>query len=208
MVAVSSLDRVASHALVRAFADAPASSISDLKRRLGESLDDQHSAMARSLVDEALGIMAAWGTRSFSSDVIAASVAQSDALTLTEHERLGLQETLAGVLESQALRTLGKANELAQEQERVMRRVRVLTDIRPVFADPDDRPLGAVVSQRLRISFWHAGLPDDLEVALTPRQVDELVTELRRAQAKAESINSMLDAIPLGTFHTELIGDQ
>jgi hypothetical protein len=135
---------------------------------------------------------------------VAQSVATSPALKIEdEEEQTRFSALLASLLSSSAVRTLGRAAALAAERERVLHALRIVSDITPVFEDPDSEPVGVLLTHRLRLTYWDGGILDDVEIALTTSQLDELQNAIERANAKAESMRSMLGRLPLVAFEVD-----
>lgn len=114
-------------------------------------------------------------------------------LVLSPEEEEGFQSRLVDLLSIEAFEMGEKANNLLYEHERVLREVRILTDVRPVFgSDPDALPEGAIVVHSLKIGHFEGSSYKELYFTLDEGDVSIFRTYLERADRKAESLRSML----------------
>lgn len=98
--------------------------------------------------------------------------------------------------------TLTKALDLWLEHENTIHDMQIVSDIRPIFkADPKQPPDGAMIVHRLKISY-HESDKESVEeffISLDSRDIDRLRALLDRAEQKAGSLRSVLEAaaVPL-----------
>jgi hypothetical protein len=98
-------------------------------------------------------------------------------------------EGLRDLLTARPLSMFSKARGVHIDHENIFCGVRILTDLRPVFdADVSQEPAGFVMAHMLRLSYHHAGKHTSLHVAMDKVDIDNLITALERAKAKAASI--------------------
>lgn len=118
----------------------------------------------------------------------------SEDLGLTDEDQF--EERLVALLSSGKLDLIGKASALTLEQEHFMREARIVTDIRPIFgSDPANHPNGAVLVHTLRITYIDdSNQRRDFYVAMDAADVSNLQGSLKRAEQKAGSLKSMLEA--------------
>lgn len=84
------------------------------------------------------------------------------------------------------------------EVERVYCTARVLTDIRPAFADdPTQSPGAAVVAHTLRLAYHEGPEMRKVMIALNGDDIDELIAVLGRAKAKAEALRDGTAAVSM-----------
>ncbi len=120
-------------------------------------------------------------------------------------------EALASVLPSflrldSPLGITAKANGVLLEHQRTYCNARVMTDLRPIFADDASCvPHDAVVVHTLRLSY-HEGEeePKDFFIALDNADLKNLKTIIARAEEKAVSISRMLDKAEVTILDVEV----
>ena len=116
------------------------------------------------------------------------------------------RETLTKFLAIDALNLRSKALYIQHDHERLFVRATIFTDIRPVFGkDPGEQPEGAVLTHSLKIEYrlGSSSVPKEVFFVLDKEDIVGLREVLDRADAKARSLETMLDTakIPLlGTF--------
>ncbi len=119
----------------------------------------------------------------------------SERLRLPPEEREVFTSRLAKLLSVEPLNRAIRAGLLVGESEHSWRDARILTDVRPVF-DPEnpDALRGAVILHTLKISYRADNTDKEFFVALDADDVRQLLEKLERANAKAESLKSLLPA--------------
>lgn len=190
-------------ALLRAFQETPTSA-EGLRTRIADALHLDHSdSLPREIVSELFGLASLAESHSYSSESVGEVVAESPGLELDEGAQESFAHLFSELLASPAVRTLGKAADLAGEHHQVMHTVRVVTDVTPVFDSPDKEPVGGLVMHRLRVAYWEGSKLAHTEIAMTPAQLDEMSDALNRAKQKSTSIQAMLGRFALPYFVTE-----
>jgi hypothetical protein len=96
------------------------------------------------------------------------------------------------LLAEQSVRLAATALELAYDYANLLRRTKVLTDIRPLFSEDAASIEGAVVSYTLRLHYSSANTDHELSIALDEDDLNELIKQCTRAIAKAETSKTML----------------
>lgn len=199
-----SLDEEGRKALHSALVSEPMPiSIEALRERLATVLGEDGPRAARDLVGELFGLANVAQTHGYDLEGVAESVAETPGLNLAGPERESFAAFFGGLLRSSAVSTLGKAASLAGEHERLFHSVRVVTDVTPIFDEPDEDPIGGLVMHRLRISYWGTAHEDEVEIALNTAQLSELAAAVSRAETKAASINNVLGRLSLPSFDTQ-----
>lgn len=180
-------------------------SVSALRKRVAAALggDDQDDA-AREVLGELFGLAALAATHGYSPQAVADSLVETPSLELADAaRRSGFASFLAALLGSDAIRTLGKAADLAGEHDRVFHTGRIITDLTPIFGDPVDEPVGAVLTHRLRVSYFGSNSRvEELELAFSSEQLEDLENMIRRARSKAASLEALLERVSLPTYDT------
>lgn len=131
---------------------------------------------------------------------IAAGVAQameenrSEELRLLPERRADFERRLAELLSVSRLNDTARAGRLLLENEHSLQEARIVTDIRPIFEpdNPEAAPKGALIVHMLKIVYRGDNITKNFFVALDTNDVRELLEQLDRADAKAESLKSVL----------------
>ena len=130
----------------------------------------------------------------FSADIV-------EALEESEHKPQGLNENsrgsfvahLAELLDIPAIRISSKSDELLHQHEHALSKVRIITDIRPVFGgESTNSPEAAVLIHMLKITYIEEEGLKDFFVAMDSNDIKSLREALDRAEKKAESLKVML----------------
>jgi hypothetical protein len=111
-----------------------------------------------------------------------------------------LKQRLTALLSyDNSLAVTAKALTVMREHQRVLCHARILTDIRPIFANNPENPLAAMIVHNLQIGFknsegkghqeFYFGLDDD--------DLDLLAATINRAQQKSKALKSMLSSSKL-----------
>lgn len=188
--------------LLSALETAPLLMSSDaLSERLSE---DVEGIPRKSISDITASLLSAYSLRE-QFDISMSEVAGHLARTMQEsgverlrfegeNQRAEFERRLVAMLNSGSLDLIGKASELTFEQGRFMREARLMTDIRPIFGtEAVIRPEGAVIVHTLKLSYWdESNEPRDFHLAIDAADIRSLRTLLDRAEAKAESLRSVL----------------
>jgi hypothetical protein len=135
---------------------------------------------------------------------MAAVVSQSVSLDLTKARREKLARRLGYILETDAIATTGRADDVASDHEHVFRGVRILTDVRPVFGqDVAYQPEAAVIVDTLRIDHSTDGETRSFYVALDHHDLEKLKQVVDRALAKTDSLRQFLASAGLAYYELE-----
>ena len=118
-------------------------------------------------------------------------------LSLTDEQRVDFEKKLKRLLEIRTLALTSKVRRLELEYPRTFHEAIILTDMRPVFEKPEERPVGCTVSHTLRITYHEDGEHKEFHVVLDSEDLDLLKKTLQRAEVKASSLKSLLKAANL-----------
>lgn len=115
---------------------------------------------------------------------------------LSSEELATFEDRLARLLDVSRFHDTARAGELLLENEHSLLEARIVTDLRPVFEHdhPEAVPKGALVVHMLKIVFRADDTNKKFFVALDTNDVRELMEQLERADAKAESLKAVLGA--------------
>lgn len=105
-------------------------------------------------------------------------------------QRLG--ERLKIMLEVESLSYAAKATSLRGDFSCLFCDAKVITDLRPVFGKPEERPLGALITNVLKLEYHERGVHKELYIALDSDDIATLKVVLKRAEAKNASLSEFL----------------
>jgi hypothetical protein len=130
----------------------------------------------------------------FIPELMAAMRKSGKDLILTDDEKAAYQEKITKLLGIDAVGLASKAERLRTDYANTFYDARIMTDIRPIFADPGDQPLGAAITHTLKIEYHQAGDHKHFYVSLDANDLELLRKAAERAELKAKSIQSMFTA--------------
>lgn len=100
---------------------------------------------------------------------------------------------LKGLLNIDTLKSFSKGIGLQRDEERLYCESKIVSAIRPVFAnDPKSPPVGAVISHTLKISYHEGNEHRDFFVVLDKSDLDSLKSVIERAHSKAKTLTDFL----------------
>lgn len=143
-------------------------------------------------------------TRVGREDEFRQALVQADGIDLTPAERELVVDRVVRILDSADFRLLEKATDLSNEHDQLIHDVRILCDVRPVFAefeDPEAPPVveGAVVNILLRLNLFDpvaVGMKH-VTVALSQRDLMDLEDQVTRAKKKLVAIDGVIKSAGL-----------
>lgn len=105
-----------------------------------------------------------------------------------------IRQSIAAILGlTNTVGVIAKAATLLTESERLFQDGRIITEIRPVFADNlDDRPSAAIIVHTLRIKYDDAQGSKEFYVALKSTDVQELKETAQRALTKEQNLRRII----------------
>jgi hypothetical protein len=118
-------------------------------------------------------------------------------LSLSEQQRVEFENRLQRLLRIRTVALVSKVRRLELEYPRTFHDAIVLTDMRPVFEKPEERPVGCAISHTLRITYHEDGEHKEFHVVLDSDDLEMIKKALQRAEAKASSVKSLLKAVDL-----------
>lgn len=101
---------------------------------------------------------------------------------------------LTRLLSIPAVEVCAKATELQAEYPKILTSARVVTDVRPIFAQDLAANPSALIIHNLKIEFLESGKISEVYFALDASDLDLLIKTLERAKRKQTSLESFLDA--------------
>ncbi|MCL5097631.1 MAG: hypothetical protein M1608_08905 [Candidatus Omnitrophica bacterium] len=112
--------------------------------------------------------------------------------TVSEHREKFLHRLLILLSFEKSLGVTSKTFDVMTERERILCESRILTDIRPVFGKPSDRPTAAIIVHNLKIIYHQDGEHHEFYVALDGEDIRTLKGVLERAEKKEQSLQSLM----------------
>ena len=93
---------------------------------------------------------------------------------------------------SRPVRLVAKAIDLSYDYANLFQRARILTDIRPLFAQGADQIEGAVVSNTLRLWYDSSDGEHELSIAMDEGDIEQLSLQCERALIKARTARGIM----------------
>lgn len=93
---------------------------------------------------------------------------------------------------SRVVRLVTTAIDLSYEYANLLRRARILTDIRPLYAEDAAEIEGAVVSNTLRLRYDSVDGDHQLSIAMDESDIRELAKQCERALRKAQTARDLM----------------
>lgn len=118
-------------------------------------------------------------------------------LSLTEQQKVEFENKLERLLGIRTVALTSKVRRLELEYPKTFHEAVILTDMRPVFEKPEERPVGCAISHTLRITYHEDGEHKEFHVVFDSEDLEKLKKTLQRAEVKASSLKSLLKAANL-----------
>jgi len=118
-------------------------------------------------------------------------------LTLSDQEKVEFEKRLERLLRINAVTIASKVQRLGLEYPNTFHDAMILTDMRPVFDKPEERPVGCTISHTLRIAYHEGGEHKEFYVMLDADDLQTMKKVLQRAETKASSVKSVLKSANL-----------
>jgi hypothetical protein len=118
-------------------------------------------------------------------------------LILSDEERVQFEMRLDRLLKIHAVILAAKVQRLRLEYPKTFHDAMILTDMRPVFDNTEDRPVGCVISQTLRIAYHEDGEYKEFHVVLDADDVQAMKEIIQRAETKVASLRATLNVANL-----------
>jgi hypothetical protein len=129
----------------------------------------------------------------FLNDLIEA-LSKSQVFGLEKPATSELREKFRRLLNVDKLNALSKAIRLQRDGERLFCEAKILSDMRPVFGeDTATRPLSAVITHTLKISYHEGSDHKEFFVVLDEEDLSALQTVISRAQVKSGTLTELLE---------------
>ncbi|NER23040.1 MAG: hypothetical protein F6J86_35795 [Symploca sp. SIO1B1] len=114
--------------------------------------------------------------------------------SLNQVDKQNFSNRLVAFLQaSSSLGIIAKGEKLFWDNERVYLESRILTDIRTVFQEFNEEPVGAVIVHNLRITYRQNDQEQELFMALDESSLVNLSQQIARARAKVKAIKNVIE---------------
>ncbi len=110
-------------------------------------------------------------------------------------DKTEISEKLTLLLSLKTMERASKIEQLKSDHQAIFYDAKILSDIRPLFDQPDEPPIGAVISQTLKIVFHESGQHKELYMALDSQDLEILKKIANRAEQKTASIEALIKAV-------------
>ncbi len=128
----------------------------------------------------------------------------NEDLKRTGEECENFSERLTRLLKVNSLELLAKAVGITTDHDCVFLGAHVLTDSRPIFGtDTESLPEAAAIIHTLSISYHKNGKRKGIYVAMSSKDVEALISTLKRAISKEKGLRKLLDAAKVPFLKTE-----
>jgi len=150
------------------------------------------------IMNTLIALYAVRAAQQMSVTAFARDVSEATGLDIPPESRQAAQDRLAKLLGLQPLLVTAKALDVLTDYERSYHDARTFTEVRPVFLDSVEDPLGAAaIVHTLKIRYHYEGELREFFIAMNPSNIDALRKVLDRADAKARRLSSLLDSAGL-----------
>jgi hypothetical protein len=113
-------------------------------------------------------------------------------LTLSDHESAAFEKRLERLLTIKTVVISSKVQRLRLEYPVTFHDAMILTDMRPVFDKPEERPVGCAISHTLEITYHEHGDHKEFFVVLDDDDLETIKKAIQRAEVKSASMKSLL----------------
>lgn len=131
------------------------------------------------------------------------SSGKEDLFVAPESQRL-VASNLKQLLSIESLRLASKAVGLRTDHERLLCGLKIITDIRPVFSDVQQKPTRAIIGHTLKLEYHEDGEHKELFLALDAEDIQKLKKVLQRAETKETSLRAFLIDTGISEFDQKI----
>jgi hypothetical protein len=115
-------------------------------------------------------------------------------LALSEDERIDFEKRLNRLLSLKTVAISSKVERLRLDYPNTLHEVVILSDIRPIFDKPEERPVGFAIAHTLEIEYHESGEHKEFYVVLDNDDLQKMKKIIQRAETKAASLKTLLKA--------------
>ena len=113
-------------------------------------------------------------------------------LAVSDAEKAVVTTKFTSLLSLSALERASKIDQLKTDHQNIFYDAKILTDLRPVFNEPKDQPVGAIVTHTLKVIFHEFGEHKELYFSLDAEDISTLKKIAERANEKMASLQALL----------------
>jgi len=113
-------------------------------------------------------------------------------LALSEDEKVDFEKRLTRLLSVKTVLISSKVERLRLDYPTTLHDATILSDIRPIFDKPDERPVGCAIAHTLEIEYHESGEHKEFYVVLDNEDLQKMKRIIQRAEAKALSLKALL----------------
>jgi len=129
----------------------------------------------------------------FVSELVSAMQATGEeSLALSEEDKALFQASMIRLLSLDTVALASKVSEVRIDYPKTFHDAKIFTDIRPIFAKPEERPMGASITHILKIEYHEDSEHKSFHVALDAEDLQKMKKVFQRAETKALSLKSLL----------------
>lgn len=127
----------------------------------------------------------------------AMQVSERPELALTEDEKIEFEKRLSRLLNVKTVLISAKVERLRLEYPHTLHDATIVSDIRPIFDKPDERPVGCAIAHTLEIEYHDSGEHREFYVVLDNEELLKMKRIIQRAETKAASLKTLLKTVGL-----------
>ena len=191
--AIKTLSPDAVSAIIAAI-DKPTAQLDELPKAV-EQAAKMGSSEASNIVSSlrSLYVYKASAEETTAPEIVQALVgAMQSSGTLADTERSAFEENLTRLLNVKGFERITKVEQLKEDYDSVLYDAKILTDLRPVFDQPNARPIGAIITHTLKIVCHQTGEHKELYFSLDSKNIATLARIAERATEKMNSLKALL----------------
>lgn len=113
-------------------------------------------------------------------------------LALSENEKIDFEKRLNRLLSVKTVIISSKVERLRLDYPNTLHDATILSDIRPIFDKPNERPVGCAIAHTLEIEYHESGDHKEFYVVLDNDGLQKMKRIIQRAEAKTESLKALL----------------
>ena len=168
----------------------------DFSRRVASKVSGVEEQDVISIIQTLLSMYRARQDYGVSTDVVFGNLAsRPDEFEVTSEQRAQIESRLPDFLNLESLTVTAKSFSILTSHERIFIKTQILTDMRPIFGDDDSgKPKAAVIVHMLKLTYRQDEEDVDFFVAMDTEDISKLRDVLDRADKKAASLQTLLEA--------------
>lgn len=120
-----------------------------------------------------------------------------EELALTEQQKTEFQNRVSRLLSLNTVVISSKVERLRLDYHHTFHDATILSDIRPIFNQPEERPIGCAIAHTLEIEYHEEGEHKEFYVVLDDNDIKKMKRIIQRAELKALSLKSLLKSCGL-----------